>query len=375
MIPLRKTRPLMIVVGLAVVGSTIGAALSHAGSGDTPAKPTEPAPAPRSTTGLTVIGTVDTDPGPVKYMLPAVLPSGMISKVHVHDGDEVKAGDPLYEFDTTFQKTGVDLAAAQVAAAQSRVATAEQLITQYELEKKAADTAVKMAERAVEMRRAYFEFVDKQLEDNYKSNGILKEDWNARKSGSAERYKAIVDHTMAMNDLDMAKLKREQLDKKNPQLNVDEARAAVKVAETERARAQTTVDLCVVKAKTAGVVEQLTVGPGTTLGVGTREPALWLVPTGPRVVRAEVEAEFAHRVGPDLQGKTVTISDHTDAKLTYSGTVRRVGGTFLLKRNSSDSFLGGDTRVIEVVVEVSDSNPAGKPPLRVGQRVRVNLGR
>ena len=92
------------------------------------------------------------------------------------------------------------------------------------------------------------------------------------------------------------------------------------------------------------------------------------------MVRAEVEAEFAHRVGPELVGKTVTITDHNDPKLTYSGVVDRVPDVLLLKRASAENFLGGDTRVIEVPIKVTDWAPSGKPPLRIGQRVRVNLG-
>ena len=140
------------------------------------------------------------------------------------------------------------------------------------------------------------------------------------------------------------------------------------------AKAQAVVDLCVVRAKLPGTIEQVSIGHGSTIGVGTRAPALWLIPAGTRVVRAEVEADFAHRVGPDLQGKTVTISDHTDAKLTYTGVVRRIPPVFMLKRGNAENFPGSDTRVLEAVIDVSDPAPAGKPPLRVGQRVRVNLG-
>ena len=108
--------------------------------------------------------------------------------------------------------------------------------------------------------------------------------------------------------------------------------------------------------------------------MATRTPALWLVPAGPRVVRAEVEAEFAHRIGPDRIGREVTITDHTDTNLAYKGVVRRISNTFLLKRANAENFLNGDTRVIEVVVEVKGSVSKDNPPLRVGQRVRVNLG-
>ena len=87
-----------------------------------------------------------------------------------------------------------------------------------------------------------------------------------------------------------------------------------------------------------------------------------------------MEAEFSQRVGLDLVGRSVTVMDHSDPKLTYTGTVRHIGGTFLLKRATAENFLGGDTRVIEAVIDVPDPSPAGKPPLRVGQRVRVNLG-
>jgi hypothetical protein len=115
------------------------------------------------------------------------------------------------------------------------------------------------------------------------------------------------------------------------------------------------------------------ISEGTTLGISSRDPALWLVPAGTRIVRGEIEAEFAHRVGDGLKGKEVTIADHTDPKLTYKGKVLRISDTFLPKR-SSDGLLGNDTRVLEVRIEVVDAAPAGIPPLRVGQRVRVNLG-
>ena len=181
--------------------------------------------------------------------------------------------------------------------------------------------------------------------------------------------------TAATNELsDRAAVKRDQLKTADPQVKVKEAQAAVEQAKAELAKAQSAVDLCVVRAKMPGTIEQVSIGPGTTMGVGTRAPALWLIPAGPRVVRAEIEAEFAHSVGSGIVGKTVTVSDHSDPKLTYSGVVRRVGSTFLLKRSNAENFLGSDTRVLEVVIEVSDPAPAGKPPLRVGQRVRVNLG-
>src|SRR5262249_37588020 len=102
--------------------------------------------------------------------------------------------------------------------------------------------------------------------------------------------------------------------------------------------------------------------------------AVILIPSGPRIVRAEVEAEFVHRIGPDKKGKEVTIADHFDGKLTYKGVVREIGTAFIQKRNAGDGFGMNDTRILEVVVDATDPNPPGKPSLKVGQKVRVNFG-
>ena len=71
----------------------------------------------------------------------------------------------------------------------------------------------------------------------------------------------------------------------------------------------------------------------------------------------------------------MVVFDNTDTRLTYRGKVVTVGGTFLPKRNGEgESLLGNDTPVLEAVIEILDPAPPGKPPLRVGQRVRVGLG-
>ena len=372
---LRKTRPVLVGVGLALgIATLIGARqLTHAGGGA--GKPADAAPAPRAAGGPVVLGLVDTDPPPVAYGLPPVLQSGTVTKVHVKDGDEVQTGKELYEFDTTIQKADVRRADAAVAYAVTKVAEAQEGAKQHAETVKVAEKTVEATERKVGLTKQYYDLVDKGLETYYsKVEKIPEAEWKEKKKGDSNLYKANVDYDTAMNELILIKAKRDQLKTADPQVKVKEAEAAVEQAKAERDKAQAAVDLCVVKAKLPGTIEQVAIGAGSTIGVGTRAPALWLIPAGPRVVRAEVEAEFAHRIGPDIQGKTVTISDHTDAKLTYSGTVRRVGTTFLLKRGNAENFLGGDTRVIEAVIEISDPAPANRPPLRVGQRVRVNLG-
>jgi multidrug resistance efflux pump len=371
---LRKMRPVIFALGLTLgVATLIGARSLTGGSGtDGSGKPGDGAP--RSATGPVVLGTVDTDPPPIEYRLPPVLPSGTVVKVHVKDGDEVKADAPLYEFDSTMQQKDVKRAETAVAYANTKVKEAEELVKQHAASIKAAEIGVKAADRKAELTLATHTYIDRKLEETYKANREPPNTWDDLKKSSLDLIKARADYYAALGEQDVAKARLDQLNKADPTVKTKEAEAAVEQAKAELAKAQSAVDMCVVKAKTAGTIEQVTISPGTTMGVATRAPALWLIPNGARVVRAEIEAEFAHRVGPDIVGKSVTIIDHTNPKLTYSGTVRRVPNVFLLKRASAENFLGGDTRVLEAVIEVTDPAPDKMPPLRVGQRVRVNLG-
>ena len=367
---LRKTRPALVGVGLAVaIGSLIGARQLTGGSG----KPADVAPAPRAG-GPVVLGLVDTDPPPVAYGLPPVLQSGTVTKVHVKDGDEAQAGKELYEFDATIQKADVKLAATAVEYAKTKVKEAETGRTQHAESLKVAEEMVKGARQKVDVTASAYRLAETRLETYYRTEKIPEADWKERKKSESTLHQANAEWIGATSELSVATAKQNQLKTADPEIKVNEAEAAVEQAKAQLAKAQAVVDLCVVRAKLPGTIEQVSIGAGSTIGVGTRAPALWLIPAGARVVRAEVESEFAHRVGPNIEGKVVTISDHTDPKLTYAGTVRRVPPVFMLKRASAENFLGGDTRVLEVVIEVSDPNPPKMPPLRVGQRVRVNLG-
>ncbi len=371
---IRKMRPVLIVTGVALaVGSLLGArALSN---GSTAEASTKADTKPRINGGPIVLGLVDTDPPPVAYGLPPILQSGSIAKVYVKDGDEVKVGQELYAFDATIQENDLKRAQKAVEYARTKVNEAQELADQHTAKiKSMREVGLKVTERKVEIHRLKYNLIKKNLEVFYGKSSIPEKEWPEKLNIDPSLFEANVEYEKAVQELDVFRSQLSQLEAIKPIVKVKEAEAGVEQAKAEQAKAQSAVDLCVVRAKTAGTVEQITISEGTTLGISTRTPALWLIPGGPRVVRAEVEADFAHRIGNDRVGKQVTIYDHTEPKFEYTGTVRRIGSTFLLKRANAENFLGGDTRVIEAVIEVSDPAPAGNPPLRVGQRVRVNLG-
>ena len=112
---LHRLRPAMYLLGVVlVVAMLLGArALTgsgHAADGQKTANPAQNAQNNKG--GLIVMGTVDSDPSPVRYGLSPLLQSGTISKVWVKDGQQVKKGDlakgilgdKLYEFDSELER-------------------------------------------------------------------------------------------------------------------------------------------------------------------------------------------------------------------------------------------------------------------------------
>ena len=92
-----------------------------------------------------------------------------------------------------------------------------------------------------------------------------------------------------------------------------------------------------------------------------------------RLVRAEVVPEFAHKLAGS-EGRKVVIYDNDNFNLTYEGTVERIGEAFLPRRFGSQDMTNlNANRVLECTIRVTDPAPAGKPPLRHGQPVRVSF--
>jgi multidrug resistance efflux pump len=379
---LRRLRPVFYLLGVAlVIGSLVGARALTGDGKAADSKTANPAANGAKAGGLIVLGTVDSTPSKVSYGLPPMLPSGTISAVFVKEGQEVKKGDKakgipgdkLYEFDSSLQKHDLALAKIAVLQAQNELAKANEAKKQHDAKVEIMKQAVALAADKTKWHESHHKLVKGNLEQGYKAQGKAESEWPELMAINEQLYKANIDWNVAARELKLKQAELAALEAVDAQLLVKQAEIGIKQTQEVQEKAQTAVDKCTVWAQSDGTVEQLKISEGTTLGISTRDPALWLIPGGKRVVRAEVEAEFAHRVTDDLEGKEVTIADHTDPKLTYKGIVKRIPRTFLPKR-SNEGFLGNDTQVLEVPIEVIDATPAGKPPLRVGQRVRVNLG-
>ena len=381
---LRRIRPVLIVVGgLLLVGSLLGAKLLATGGAEPTPKTAAPPTNGKAGTGPVVIGYVDSDPRPVVHGLPPVLQSGLVTKVFVKEGQEVKQNDKLIQFDTTVQDADLNIAQKTVGVANAKLAEAKAGEKIYADELNIQTAKLAAAETKLTRRQKEYHVAEYNFKETLKAGEV-----NITQAKIDEKVKNDPDLFRRSSEYELARLERDReqtaldtlktLKEAKVDVGIAAAEAAVKQAQAAVTKAQAAVDHCTVRAKVAGTVEQINVGPGDTLGIGSQVPALVLVPGGPRVVRAEIEAEFAHKITGDKIDKVVTIYDNSDGKLTYKGTVKRIGTAFLPKRGSGGAAAGlmiaNETRVLEAVIEVTDATPPGVPPLRVGQKVRVNFG-
>ena len=204
---LRRVRPALFVLGVALaVGSLLGArALSHSNGNSQQPKTANPAPATEFR-GPIVMGTVDSEPSPVPYLLPPVLQSGTVAKVFVRGGQEVNVGEPLYEFDTAIQSADLEGAKAAVAMAMAKVNVALEGVKEH-------TRKIELAKQAVLFAREK-EDLTKRTYNQTKSN--LEKFWKATQKVDTEPYtdaeiakkledddrllKAYADHVVAYRD-------------------------------------------------------------------------------------------------------------------------------------------------------------------------------
>lgn len=374
---LRRIRPALFVLALLLaIGSLLGARLlaTGSGTGTATAGATETTNG-RGGSGPVVIGFVDSDPRPIELVpgLPPILQSGEVVDIKVKAGDTVEVNQILYRFDTTIMAAELKTAEKAVAVAQVKVREAEQQVKQHQLKIEAQQLRVAAAALKVERTSEGYRLYVTNLRETFAAAG--QKDIEQKIKDDPERYRLETAYQTALVDTESEKTAEKALRALSPQVLIDEAKAEVARYQAVVDKAKDAIKLCTVRAQVAGTIERVNISRGDVLGISTRTPAVVLIPGGPRVVRAEIEAEFAHRVGNDALGRTVTIYDNTDSKLMYKGVIKRIGTAFLPKRgNGAEGFVPNDTRVLEAVIQVIEPTPADQPPLRVGQKVRVNLG-
>jgi multidrug resistance efflux pump len=116
-----------------------------------------------------------------------------------------------------------------------------------------------------------------------------------------------------------------------------------------------------------GKILRIFVSAGEVLGAQPKAPAIQFAPIGVRIVRAEIEQEFAARV---QVGQKALIQDDASVSSTWHGKVLRISDWYTHRRSILQEPLQfNDVRTVECIIQLDP----GQTGLRIGQRVRVKI--
>jgi multidrug resistance efflux pump len=337
---------------IALVASTAGAISALHSRNEAKEQPGNVASA-KPASGMTAFGTVDVEYG-VTPLYPTV--PGRVVEVLVHENDKVKAGAPLLRLDDRLAKQRLKEAEAALAVAEKQLTQAKKLPLEHERKLALQRHAIE----AMKTRLAVARLTKTRKEELVKSKQVnqVEADIAAREVEGLE--------TGVQTEEDKLKL----LELEDPQLTIGSAEDAVAAKKSLVAQAQLAVDECVLKAPTAGEILQIAVGPGSVITGQTTQPAITFCPDKPRIVRAEIEQEFASRIHP---GQSVVVQDESGDRESWRGKVLRVSNWYTQRRNNQSEGIRvgtSDVRTLECIIVLEPGNM----PFRLGQRVRAILG-
>ncbi len=237
--------------------------------------------------------------------------SGLIEKVNVRVGDQVKAGDLLFSMDSRDALAALKTAEAQLAVQQARLAESQTL---------------------VDDRKDSLDRVTRLRQKNVASEDETKRDQFAMQTAQRQYQRTAA-------DLDLARA----------QLN----------------DAQVRLDLLSVRAPRNGTILQVNIRAGEYIAVSASEPAILLGDIRELQLRADVDESDAPRVRPDC--KAVAFLKGSREQSIPLEFVRIEPYILPKKSLSGESTERVDTRVLQVIFRFQ--NPAF--PIYVGQQMDV----
>jgi multidrug resistance efflux pump len=301
---------------------------------------------------IVCFGHVDLEQG-ITSLYPAVM--GRVVEVPVHETEGVHAGDVLLRLDDRLAQLRVREAEADLLAAKELLTQAEKLPDQHRAKMAQQRAAIEAVQHRLEGAR-YLLARKRELSELQHIN---------RKEADAAG--ALVEEAEATLRAEQGKLR--ELEIVDPSSSAKRAQADVEAKEARLEQARRGVEECTLRAPADGTVLRVLVNPGEVLGPQPKQAALLFCPAGERIIRAEVEQEFAGRVAV---GEAALIQDDTTTGPAWRGRVTRISDWYTQRRSIlQEPFQFNDVRTLECLVALDP----GQPPLRIGQRVRVTLGR
>jgi len=353
--PKRRRFPLFASLGVLLLLSSVVTALvalrSHAGTpGDASAANSATTPGQ----GIVAVGHVDIEQG-ITPLSP--VQSGRVVRIEAKEGQAVKEDAPLLYLDDTAATLTEKDARIAVEAAWVRLEEASNLATQQGKRIAVQQQAIEAATRDVELARVQRDKAQTRYE--HKTGGSREDVDSAellikKAEAALNGEKAKLALLKAQQPAHAVALAEQDLNAK--MVDLDKARQAVKE--------------CVLRAPMAGTPLRILATVGEPLGPNPRQPAMFFCPASeisPRIIRAEVEQEFASRV---REGQTARIQDDATGGGSWTGKVKHVSDWYTQRRSILlEPLQFNDVRTLECIITL-DPN---QPPPAIGQRVRVFL--
>jgi multidrug resistance efflux pump len=365
-----NTTKWFLILGIVLLLAGVGAAIRyrHEGAAANASGSSIPSPAgsvsdgwqEQSAEGVVCIGYVDLEHG-IRSLAP--LHPGRVAVILAKDNQHVEAGAVILRLDD--QDARLQVEAAETAVTMAEVQR-EEALKGYE-QQQARLAQQQAALSSVGFRLDAARQTLRRKEGQRKDNLVFSEDLIATRA----EVKALEQQEQAERQ------KLVELKTIDPALAVRKATAQLKLAQIQRQQARRQLDECTLKAPSAGTVQHISVGAGDIVacnpagmigGTGV-SPVVRFAPDEPPLIRAEVDQEFVDRV---QVGQTALIRDDTHAGASWRGKVQRIAGWYKQRSPTAlDPAAFTDVRTVECLIAIDP----GQPPLRLGQRMRVVIGR
>ncbi len=348
----RKRR--MIFVTLALI------ALGGMAAGLRLAVPSRAAPAPsKENPGACGFGPVDIDGG-IVGLSPTT--SGRVEKVVAREGGFVKRGDALISLEGRLAALRVKEAQATLQAAQRQLALAQKAGKEKEIKLAQQRSVIQALKRRLNAAQA----VRQRLAERLQKDLVNSKDVEVAREQERE----------IEAQLDAEQHKLEEIQLRDPALEVERAQAEATAARARLEQAEEYRDQHVLRAPADGTVLRLLVSAGDLVEPHPGRPVIQFWPADrPLVVRAEIDQDSARGLE---EGDAVRVFDYySPAGFSGQGRVLRLGKWYAQPRTVLDEpGRFKDTRTLECVVDHlkadRDAAKTCKTPC-IGQLMRIEI--
>ena len=203
---------------------------------------------------------------------------------------------------TAWRSSALDKSTASLRAARALLSQAQKLPQQQQIKRAEQRAVIDAVQHRIDGARTVLARKRRQAE---------KEVLSPTEVDAAE---SLVHELEAQYQVETGKLR--ELELIDPDAGVRQAQAEVDAKEAQLNEARTAAEEYVLKAPADGTVLRVMVGRGDIVGAQAKQPAVIFCPGGQRVVRAEVEQEFARGLAI---GQVASIRDDSTGEGNWTG--------------------------------------------------------